>query len=202
MTAMAIDPKLDNVKKQIQAAFAGGPGPDGKGYASPTTVVRDASSMASAMLSAYHVAATVNPGKAFKAKGFTPKAQVSDSSELQAKDWWDSVIDIIEVVGPVVIDAVSKDYQPKSPNLASIIQALPAERRNDKDFVDYATTLLLSLGQATVQVLSGQKSFADPAAEVVIPQSPPGKPKDWFDDVCDFVSDAAPVVVPIIMSLL
>jgi hypothetical protein len=201
MTAVALDPKLDSLKKQIEAAFAGGPGPNGKDYA-PSTTVHDATAMASAMLSAYHVATTVNPSKAFKAKAFAPQVQVSDPSELQDKAWWDTVLDIVQTAGPIVINALSKDYKPTSPNLATIIQALPEERRNDKDFVDYATTLLLSLGQATVQALSGQKDFTDPATQISIPEPPPGKPKGWFDDVCDFVSDAASVVVPIAMAVL
>jgi hypothetical protein len=201
MTAVALDPKLDSIKKQIEAAFAGGPGPNGKGYA-PSTTVHDATAMAGAMLSAYHVAATVNPSKAFKSKAFAPQVQVSDPSELQDKAWWNTVLDIIQTTGPIVINALSKDYKPTSPNLASIIQALPEERRNDKGFVDYATTCLLSLGQATVQALSGQKDFTDPATAISIPEPPPGMPKGWFDDVVDFVSDAAPVVLPIVMSLI
>jgi hypothetical protein len=201
MATAVLDPKLESIKQQIEGAFTGAPGPNGKDYASGTTVVQDASSMANAMLSAYQVAATVNPGKAFRPKAFA-QVRVSDPSELEQKAWWDSVLSIIQTVAPAVINAVSKDYQPQSPNLATIIQRLPAERRNDKDFVDYATTLLLTLGQATVDAMSGRKDFTDPATQLSIPQAPPGKPKGWFDDVCSFVSDAAPVALPIIMSLI
>ncbi len=176
MTASVLDPKLENVKRQIEGAFTGGPGVESKDYAPATSVVRDASSMASAMLSAYHVAATVNPDKAFRAKGFTPQVQIGDPSELEMKAWWDSVL--------------------------SIIQHLPAQRQNDRAFADYATTLLLTLGQATVQAMSGQKDFTDSRTQVSIPQPPPGMDKGWFDDVCSFVSDAAPVALPIIMSLI
>jgi hypothetical protein len=202
MSVAIYDPKLDNVKKQIESAFASGAQPHGKDFAPTNAAINDACAMASAMLSAYHVAATVNPDKAFRAKGFVPKVRLSDASELGQKGWFDSVMSIIQTVAPVVIDAVSKDFQPKPTNLASIIQALPAERRNDKDFVDYATTLLLALGQATVQAMSGQKDFTNPATQVSIPPPPPGMPKGWFDDVCDFVADAAPVALPVIMSLL
>jgi hypothetical protein len=202
MPVAIYDPKLDSMKKQIESAFAGGASQDGKDFAPTSTAINDACSLASAMLSAYHVAATVNPDKAFRAKGYVPKVRLSDASELGQKGWFDSVMSIIQTVAPVVIDAVSKDFQPKPTNLASIIQALPAERRNDKDFVDYATTLLLALGQATVQAMSGQKDFTDPATQVAIPEPPPGMPKGWFDDVCDFVADAAPVALPVIMSLI
>jgi hypothetical protein len=158
--------------------------------------------MASAMLAAYHTAAEVNPGKAFRGKAFTPQVQLSDASELQQKAWWNSVLDIIQTVAPVVINAVSKDYQVQPPQLSSIIQALPAQRRNDPGFVDYATTVLLNLGQGTVQAMSGQKDFTDPRTEISIPQPPPGMDKGWFDDVCKFVGDAAPIALPIIMSLI
>jgi hypothetical protein len=202
MSVAIYDPKLDSMKRQIENAFASKPRPGGKSLASADAALEDACSLASAMLSAYHVAATVNPDKAFRAKGFTPKVRLSDASLLGQKGWFDSVMSIIQTVAPVVIDAVSKDFQPKAPSLASIVQALPAERRNDKDFVDYATTLLLALGQATVQAMSGEKDFTDPATQVAIPEPPAGMPKGWFDDVCDFVSDAAPVALPVIMSLL
>jgi len=46
------------------------------------------------------------------------------------------------------------------------------------------------------------KDFTDPATAISIPEPPPGTPKGWFDDVVDFVSDAAPVVLPIVMSLI
>ena len=202
MSVAIYDPKLDSMKRQIENAFASKTRPGGKDFASADAALEDACSVASAMLSAYHVAATVNPDKAFRAKGFTPKVRLSDASLLGQKGWFDSVMSIIQTVAPVVIDAVSKDFQPKAPSLASIVQALPAERRNDKDFVDYATTLLLALGQATVQAMSGEKDFTDPATQVAIPEPPAGMPKGWFDDVCDFVSDAAPVALPVIMSLL
>jgi hypothetical protein len=203
MTTAALDPKLEKLANQIEGAFAGGGA--GKGFemdGPSTTVVHDACSMASSLLSAYHVAATVNPAKAFKAKAFAPTVQVADPLELGQKAWWNTVLDIIQTTAPVVINALSKDFQPKAPTLEQVIQGLPEQRRNDKDFVDYATTLLLTLGQATVQSMSGQKDFSDPATALSIPQPPPGKDKGWFDDVCDFVSDAAPIALPIIMSLI
>ena len=202
MTAPVVDPKLENVKKQIEGAFAGGPGPSKDFSSSSAVAPHDASSMACAMLAAYHTAAEVNPAKAFRGKAFTPQVQLTDAGELQSKAWWNSVLDIIQTVAPVVINAISKDFQAQPPQLASIIQALPAQRRNDPGFVDYATTVLLNLGQATVQAMSGAKDFTDPSTALSIPQPPPGMDKGWFDDVVKFVSDAAPVAIPIIMSLI
>jgi hypothetical protein len=39
------------------------------------------------MLSAYHVAATVNPGKAFRPKAYTPTGRISDPSAFWSDAW-------------------------------------------------------------------------------------------------------------------
>jgi hypothetical protein len=201
MATTALSPELEEIKQHIEDAFpvAGGAGKD---YTSDATDIADAGTMAARLLSAYHVAATLQPDKAYRPKAFTPGVQLSDSRNLALKSWWNDVLDVVTTVGPVIIDAVSKDYQPPQPHLNSIIQQIPRERRNDKDFVDYATTVLLTLANATVQSLSGTKDFTAADAQVEVPEPPAGKDKGWFDDVCDFVSDAAPVVVPLVMSAL
>jgi hypothetical protein len=203
MATATLDPRIESLKKQFESAFAGGKGPEYKDFAAADVAHSDATMMASTMLAAYQVGAKVNPSKAFKAKDYKPAVRLSDSSVLANKAWWNDVFDVIEVIGPVVVNALSKDYQPQPPMLADVIQRLPPERRNDKDFVDYATSLLLALAQTTVQALDPQKAFSNGgSARYTIPDPPPGKDKGWFDDVCDFVSDAAPVAVPIILSLL
>lgn len=191
--AAGLDPKFDTYKKQIVAAFSGAAGP-GSG-ATAGSAVGDSSSMAASLLAAYQGAAAAQPAKAFKAgKGFT--AQISDPMAITQKAWWDDVWSIVQTVAPAIIDAVSKDYQPPAPDLKAIIQALPEARRNDPDFADYATTLALTLGQGTVQAMSGS------SARPEVPPAPAGKDKGWFDDVCSFVSNVAPVVLPIALSLL
>lgn len=202
MTIPGLDPELESIKGQIETAFADGPAPDGKD-AAPTTPVSSSASMASAMLGAYHAAVAVNPGKAFKpTKAFAPQVNVSSATELGEKEWWDDVLSIVQVVAPVVIDAVSKDFDPTQPTLQTILAALPPERRSDPDFADYATTVLLTLSQGTVQAMSGQKDFTDPATQIPVPTPPPGKSKAWYDDVARFAAQAAPVVLPIVMSLI
>ena len=105
-------------------------------------------------------------------------------------------------MAPVVINALSKDYQPPQPSLKDIINGLPVDRKNDKDWTDFATQILLIAAQTTVEALGGKKDFTDEQNIPDIPQPPTGKPKDWFDDVCHFVANAAPVAIPIIMSLI
>jgi hypothetical protein len=203
MATAVLDPRVETLKKQFETAFAGGKGPEFKDFAAADAALADATKMASVMLSGYQIGAAVNPSKAYKAKDFKPSVRLSDPSQLANKSWWNDVIDVIEVVGPVIVNALDKDYRPQPPQLADVIQRLPAERRNDKDFVDYATSLLLALAQTTIQALDPQKAFTNGgSARYAIPDPPPGKDKGWFDDVCDFVSDAAPVAVPIILSLL
>jgi hypothetical protein len=202
MTIQGLDPELDKIKSQIETAFADGSGPDGKEPV-PSVPVVSSSSMASAMLGAYHSAVAVNPGKAFKpTKAFAPQVHLTSPAELAEKEWWDSVLSIVQVVAPVVIDAVGKDFDPTPLILQEILDTLPPEHRNDPDFADYSTTVLLTLCQETVQAMSGQKDFTDPATEIPVPTPPPGKSKDWFDDVCRFAAQAAPVVLPIVMSVI
>lgn len=202
MTTAVLDPKLQSLAAQIEGAFAGGPAPSAGGAAPSSQSTHDAASVAGSMLSAYHSAALVNPTKAYKSKGLAPTIQVSDPTEATTKSFWDSVWSVVQTVGPVVIDAISKDYQPQQANLATIIEGLPANRRNDKDWVDFATTLLLSVAQGTVQALSGQKDFSDPASQPPLPQPPAGADKGFWDDAWGFVQQAAPTAMPIIMSLL
>lgn len=189
---MTLDPKLDDYKKQIVAAFSSGPGPGPLGSSGTAS---DATSMAASMLAAYQGAAAAQPAKAFQpGKGFS--TLVSDPTQIADKSWWDDVWNIVQTVAPVIIDAVSKDYTPPKADLKAIIQALPEERKNDPDFAEYATTLALTVGQGTAQAMSGSAARPD------LPPAPAGKDKGWFDDVCSFVSKVAPVVLPIAMSLL
>lgn len=189
---MALDPKLEDYKKQIVAAFTDG---TGSGSVGSSSAASDTTLMGASLLAAYKGAAAAEPSKAFQpGKGFT--TLVSDPTQITDKSWWNDVWNVVQTVAPVIIDAVSKDYTPPKPDLKSIIQGLPQERKNDPDFVDYATTLALTVGQGTVLAMSGSSSRPD------LPTAPPGKDKGWFDDVCGFVSKVAPVVVPIAMSLL
>jgi len=207
MTAPVLDPKLKDLATQIESAFSGasttlsGYGTS-TGIADAATLTHDASTVASSLLSAYQTAATINPNKAYHAKGMKPPAKVMEPSQAASKDFWDSVWDVVEVAGPIIVEAVSKDYKPQQPNLAAVMQKVPAHRRNDKAWVDYTTQLLLNVSQGTAQSLSGQKDFSNPANRPQMPQPPAGADKGFFDDALSFVQDAAPVALPIIMSLL
>lgn len=204
MSTSVVDPKLKNLADEIEKALAGGDGGKAKsGYLSGVAApAYGATTVAASLLSAYHSAALTNPTKAVKAKGLPPQIEVRDPSVVADSKFWDTLWDVVQVVGPVVVNALSKDYQPASKNLNSIIQSVPEHRRNDKDWVDFATTLLLNLAQGTVQAISGTKDFTDPATRPPVPKPPPGADKDFFSDAWDFVQDAAPVAMPIILSLL
>jgi len=195
MATTALSPQLEVIRQRIEDAFPVADGGAGKDYTTGPADITDAGTMAAKLLSAYHVAATLQPDKAYKPKAFSPGVQLSDSRNLTMKSWWNDVIDVVTTVGPAIIDAVSKDYQPTQPHLNSVIQQIPRELRNDKDFVDYATSVLVTLANATVEALSGTKDFTSPGQQVEMPEPPAGKDKGWFDSVCDFVSDAAPYVV-------
>lgn len=195
------DPRLQELAKEISGAFKGGPGPS-KDF-SISVGNSDAAQFAASLLAAYQTAAVVNPRKAIKPSGKAFNSlTLEDPAAVATKDWWSDVLSIVSQVAPVVINALSKDYEPPKPALRDVIDALPAKRRNDKDWTDFATQLLLIAAQTTVQALSAQKDFSKASDLPDLPQPPVGVDKDWFDDVCHFVAQAAPVAIPIIMSLL
>lgn len=209
MTTPYLGPDLEKIKDQIEMAFdaepdqKNGPEPAPGDNTQPNVPVSSSGSMASAMLGAYHGAVAANASNALTpGKAFAPQVYVTSATEMASKAWWDSVLSIVQVVAPVVIDAVSKDFDPATPTLQQIVEALPPERRNDPDFADYATTVLLTLSKETVQAMSGQKDYTDPATEIPVPTPPYGKSKDWFDDVCSFAAQAAPVVMTAVLSLI
>ncbi|HEX6872896.1 MAG TPA: hypothetical protein VF163_17505 [Micromonosporaceae bacterium] len=210
MSSPVLDPKLKEFASQIETALQGGPMPKGYesgGYGGVTTdisaTVRDGSMLAGSFLQAYHNAALVNPTKAIRpTKGIRPRMQLSSPEEATSKDLWDTFWNVVEHAGPPLLEALTKDYRPETPNLASIIQAVPAHRRNDKGWVDFATDLLLTVAQGTVQSLAGQKDFTDPRNRPQIPQPPANADKNFLSDAFDFVQEAAPVAMPIILSLL
>jgi hypothetical protein len=202
-TAKTIDPKLQQLYDSINGAFAGGPGP-AKDFNVGTGINSDASQFASSMLAAYHAGAVANPSKAFKptaGKAFNTLT-LDNPQAVVDKAWWNDVLTVVTDMAPVVINALSKDYQPPQPSLKDVIDGLPAARKNDKDWTDFATQLLLTAAETTVHALGGTKDFSDEKNIPDIPQPPAGKDKGWFDDVCHFVSQAAPVAIPIVMSLI
>ena len=198
-TAAAVDPQLKNLAADLANAFSGGPGPS-KNF--NVQGGNDAAKMATAFISAYQNAVLVNPTKAFKSKGAPAPLQLSDSTVIATKDFWDDAWDIVVDVAPVVINALSKDFKPQQLNLKQIVDKLPDTRKNDKAWTDYATNTLLYGCYATNQCFGGTKPTSLGGMFDSPPTPPAGVNKDWFDDVCDFVSDAAPVVLPIVMSFI
>src|SRR5262245_41512229 len=205
MTSAVLDPRLQKLANEIEGALSGQqPTGGAKGYLSgqSTDSTKQAASVAGSLLAAYQTSAMLNPTKAFKSKGLVPQLQISDPSLLTDKSWWNSVWDVVQTVAPVVINAMSKDYAPPQSNLSSIIQSVPAHRRNDKDWVDFATTLLLNVAQGTIDAIRQEKDFSDPNNQPQIPMPPANADKNFLSDAWDFVQDAAPIAGPILLSLL
>jgi hypothetical protein len=206
MLTATVDPRLSDVAVQISSALSSGTGGAGIGYSPASTidsaVTRDAASIAASLLGGYHSAVMVNPSKAFQTKAMTPDMPLATKEEIMDKGFWDDVWNVVQTAGPVVVNALSKDYRADPPSLATAIQSVPPNRRNDKDWVDFTTNLLLGLAQGAVQSLSGQKDFSIEANRPQLPAAPMGKDKGWFDDAISFVKKAAPVAIPIAMSVL
>ncbi|MEP7089391.1 MAG: hypothetical protein ABI776_04720 [Nocardioidaceae bacterium] len=194
MPTTIANPKLEAARKQLLSALTSSS--SGNTGIVPPSTRHDATSMATSLLGAYQSTALADPGKAFRPSNKDYVGRIDDPTAITQKAWWDDVWNIVQTVAPVVIDAVSKDYQPPKPDLNAIAASIPESRRSDSDFMDYATALTFTLGQGTVQAMQGSSDRPD------LPAAPAGKDKGWFDDVCHFVSQAAPVVLPIVMSLL
>jgi hypothetical protein len=205
MTTAILDPKLNDIAVQISSALSSGSSTSSTTYSGMTdqsAISRDSSQLAASLLSAYQSAAQLNPNKAFQTKSMTPSIQLSSKDEVLDKGFWDSMWNAVQTVGPIIVNAMNKDYKADTPNMASVIQTVPANRRNDKDWVDFTTNLLLNLAQGAVQALSGQKDFSIPANRPPMPQPPAYADKGWFDDALSFVQKAAPVALPIVMSMI
>ncbi|HEY6130435.1 MAG TPA: hypothetical protein VIV27_00375 [Halioglobus sp.] len=196
----SLDPQMQIVAKQISQAFKGGTD-SVKGF-NVTSSSTDAAQMAAAFLSAYHQAVLVNPGKALKSKGVVPPVRLEDPESIVSKGWFDDFVKIVGTVGPLVINLASKDYKPDQPDLKSVIARVPDARRDDQEWIDFASQWLLVGAQTCIQTLSGSKDFSDPKNLPELPQPPAGADKGWFDDIVEFVADAAPVVMPIVLSLI
>ena len=195
-----LEPQLQTLAEDLKKIFTGGPGPS-KNFA--TVGGDDSAKMAAAFVSAYHAAATVNPQKAFKSKGAPAALVLTDSTAVADKGFWDDAWAVVRAVAPVVINALSKDYKPAPATLKQIVDALPAERKNDKAWTDYATNTLLYGCWQTASCFGGTVPRGLLGGAVDMPPTPPpGADKNWLDDVVSFIEDAAPVVLPIVLSLI
>src|ERR1039458_5423401 len=141
-TAKTIDPKLQQLYDSINGAFAGGPGP-AKDFNVGTGINSDASQFASSMLAAYHAGAVANPSKAFKptaGKAFNTLT-LDNPQAVVDKAWWNNGPTVDTDVGGVHISPRSNDAAPPPPSLNDVFVELPAARKNDKDWTDFATQL-------------------------------------------------------------
>ncbi|MFD5557680.1 hypothetical protein ACFWIA_28050 [Streptomyces sp. NPDC127068] len=101
---------------------------------------------------------------------------------------WPLVWQAVETFGPLLIDIATKNFKPQKKDLVSAIDSVPAHRRKDKDWVDYATTLALILAQGTVQVLSDNKDFATSGQYPTMPKPPNDVDPAYFRDALNFAT--------------
>ena len=100
--------------------------------------------------------------------------------------------------GPVFLDAMSKDFKPVPVGWNDVLAAVPQERLQDKDWLDFAAHVLSTLVPAAVEAMQGTKDFTDPASvpDIAIP---PRKDKGWFTSALNFAATAAKIVVPLVL---
>ena len=196
MSSTTYDARIDNLKAQIETAMSTGSTKDFEGSTASSGMMLP--QVCFPLLDAYRLAALVNPSKAFKSK--EPVSDLNRPEAIGDKDFWSEAWRVIQTVGPVLINALNQNGKAPTKSLKAVVAELPPERRDDPEFRAYAADLLLYVTQHTAGALSGAKNYADPATTPEPPQPPPGK--DFWSDAWDFVCDAAPVVLPIVLSLL
>jgi hypothetical protein len=155
--------------------------------------------LAASLCAAARDAISQNPNLQPKtaAKAISP-VMVDDPAEI-TKSWFTSVLHAVTTFGPVFLDAMSKDFKPVPVGWNDVLAAVPQERLQDKDWLDFAAHVLSTLVPAAVDAMQGTKDFTDPASvpDIAIP---PGKDKNWFTSALNFAATAAKIVVPLVLA--
>lgn len=151
-----------------------------------------ASSVAATMISGVTDVLRKDPQLVTKArpKAFTAPAAVS-AEVIGDKSFWDDLTSVVMTTVPVIVSALSKDYQPKA------AVAIPPHLAQDKDFWDFLGNALNTVAPVLIGAITG-KDYQPGQPPAV----PPGKDKGWLDDAFKVVADVAPTVLPIVLSLL
>ncbi|BEL04117.1 hypothetical protein Q0Z83_023080 [Actinoplanes sichuanensis] len=198
MSTNKLDARIENLRAQIDSAMSSG-GTKDFDFPIGTPTVPDFTTVVYPLLDAYRHAVQVNPAKAFAPKP-VPAKSLENPAVLGDKDFWSDLWGIVQQVAPIIIGALTKDFNPSVKSLKQVVAELPPNLRDDPEFRAYATELLLYTAQHTMGALSGAKNYTDPKNVPAPPQPPAGK--DFWSDAWNFVRDAIPVVAPIILSLL
>lgn len=182
MTATSLDPRAERFKEQLEAAFAGEA--SGKSF-EMSNAYGDVATITWSLLENYVAAAEAN------SKGYRVATKDFVDNKVQNvpdEKIWPLVWQAVETLGPLIIDIATKDFKPQKKDLMSAIDSVPAHRRKDKDWVDYATTLALILAQGTVQVLSDNKDFATSGQYPTMPKPPNDADPAYFRDALTFAT--------------
>lgn len=158
-------------------------------YQGPAGAAYDGSGITAALLTSVRDGLLLNPRLQQSAPKSPIMVQIQDPQQLADKNFWDSVFSAAHDIIPVVVQALSKDYTP--PKSANDLQ-VPANRRNDKDWLDFVGSLLQTTVPQVINLIQG-KDY-NPTT-VRPPQVPPGKDKDWVNDAVRVGLQALPLVL-------
>jgi hypothetical protein len=158
-------------------------------YQGPAGAAYDGTGITAALLTSVRDGLLLNS----RLQQSAPKApiivQIQDPQQLADKNFWDSVFSAAHDIIPVVVQALSKDFTPvKSVNDLQI----PANRRNDKDWLSFVGSILQTTVPQVFDLLQGK---AYNPTTVRPPQVPPGKDKDWANDAVRIGLQALPLVL-------
>jgi hypothetical protein len=200
--------QLGPLKSQIKAALSGG-GAKSLDLGLHVGAQQDTGIAAASFLASMTAALAQQPNLITQLQSTMQKAYttpiIQDPMRLNDKSWWNDVFHVIQQGAPIalqIFNAVSggrKDF-------AAVVSSPVVQRHaNDKDWQNFVADLLTQVTPLMVHALRGTKDFSQPGALMLNIQPPTniqGDPKAWWNDVLQFVGDALPVVLPIVMSVI
>ena len=143
--------------------------------------------MAGALL---HSAAALPPGQS---KGLDTGI-VTDPNLLPDPHFWGDVFSIVQAMTPKVIDALSKDFNPSNA-IQEAVSNVPAQRRQDKSWVEFVLGAVQALGPPLIQAITGEKDFRQATDVPVLAIPAQIDDKSWFDDAMNVVTQILPMLV-------
>lgn len=135
--------------------------------------------------------------KNFKAKAFTTETfAIADPHYLQDKAWWNTVLAIVQQVGPPLVNALSGGKEFQGP---AGLTGVPPEYLQDKAWWNDVASVAFQIGPQILDALQGSKDFkvggAAPDVPAITISSEHINDKAWWNTVLQAVGTIAPYVI-------
>ena len=197
MNPATLDQVMAQIKNELSAAL-------GQPVVGATVDANfdDAASFAGSLLSSIRTVATL-PDVQKKVQGKAAIVPLTDATLLQNKDWLSDVFTIVQDVGPLIVNAFTKDFTNTSTVVQGALQGVDPARTKDKDWIDFVVSTVTQLAPLIAQAITGQKDFrtADAVPAIQVPAKAL-QDKNWFSDAVSAATQLIPVILPEIMKLV